>query len=181
METATHSSTLACQISQTEEPGGLQSMGSQESDMTSRLNSANSELGGGAGQRRSEGEHSRKWRQQGWKAEGLRAEEKTCSCCPAWRTRQCQTLAWRGNPAACWVMRVWTLTQLYGELHLLRTLQALLFSGTLVFQVPLSFFFLTCMLVLWSYPNLSHYILGSTLQTGFNDNPQSQHFNLQHG
>lgn len=44
-----------------------------------------------------------------------------------------------------------------------------------------NFFFLTCMLVLWSYPNLSHYILGSTLQTQFNDNPQSQHFNLPHG
>ena len=33
-ELATHSSILAWKISQTEEPGGLQSMGSQESDMT---------------------------------------------------------------------------------------------------------------------------------------------------
>ena len=30
----TCSSILACEIPQTEEPGGLQSMGSQESDMT---------------------------------------------------------------------------------------------------------------------------------------------------
>ena len=37
-ELATHSSILAWKISQTEEPGGLQSMGSQESDMTLRLN-----------------------------------------------------------------------------------------------------------------------------------------------
>ena len=33
-ETATHSSILARRIPWTEEPGGLQSMGSQESDMT---------------------------------------------------------------------------------------------------------------------------------------------------
>ena len=33
-ETATHSSILAWKISWTEEPGGLQSMGSQESDTT---------------------------------------------------------------------------------------------------------------------------------------------------
>ena len=33
-ETATHSSILACRIPQTEEPGGLQSMGHKESDMT---------------------------------------------------------------------------------------------------------------------------------------------------
>ena len=33
-EMATHSSILAWKISWTEEPGGLQSMGSQESDMT---------------------------------------------------------------------------------------------------------------------------------------------------
>ena len=31
---ATHSSILVWEIPQTEEPGGLQSMGSQESDMT---------------------------------------------------------------------------------------------------------------------------------------------------
>ena len=31
---ATHSSILACRIPWTEEPGGLQSMGLQESDMT---------------------------------------------------------------------------------------------------------------------------------------------------
>ena len=35
---ATHCSMLAWEISQTEEPGGLQSMGSQESDMTEQLN-----------------------------------------------------------------------------------------------------------------------------------------------
>ena len=34
MEMATHSSMLAWRIPWTEEPGGLQSMGSQESDMT---------------------------------------------------------------------------------------------------------------------------------------------------
>ena len=33
-ETATHSSILACRIPQTEEPGGLQSMGHKESDTT---------------------------------------------------------------------------------------------------------------------------------------------------
>ena len=33
-EVATHSSILACEIPWTEEPGGLQSMRSQESDMT---------------------------------------------------------------------------------------------------------------------------------------------------
>ena len=33
-EIATHSSILAWEIPLTEEPGGLQSMGSQESDMT---------------------------------------------------------------------------------------------------------------------------------------------------
>ena len=37
-EMATHSSILAWEISWTEEPGGLQSMGSQELDMTQRLN-----------------------------------------------------------------------------------------------------------------------------------------------
>ena len=35
---ATHSSVLAWRIPWAEKPGGLQSMGSQESDMTSRLN-----------------------------------------------------------------------------------------------------------------------------------------------
>ena len=33
-EMATHSSVLAWEVPWTEEPGGLQSMGSQESDMT---------------------------------------------------------------------------------------------------------------------------------------------------
>ena len=33
-EMATHSGTLACKISWTEEPGGLESIGAQESDMT---------------------------------------------------------------------------------------------------------------------------------------------------
>ena len=33
-EMATHSSILSCEISWTEDPGGLQSMGLQESDMT---------------------------------------------------------------------------------------------------------------------------------------------------
>ena len=37
-EMVTHSSILAWRILWTEEPGGLQSMGSQESDMTYRLN-----------------------------------------------------------------------------------------------------------------------------------------------
>ena len=37
-EMATHSSILAWRIPWTEEPGGLQSMGSQESDTTERLN-----------------------------------------------------------------------------------------------------------------------------------------------
>ena len=36
-EMATHSSILACEIPRTEEPGGLQSTGSQESDMTEQL------------------------------------------------------------------------------------------------------------------------------------------------
>ena len=36
-ETATHSSVLAWRIPWTEEPGGLQSVGSQESDTTERL------------------------------------------------------------------------------------------------------------------------------------------------
>ena len=40
-EMATQSSVLAWKIPQTEEPGGLQSMGSQESDMTQRLNQQN--------------------------------------------------------------------------------------------------------------------------------------------
>ena len=35
---ATHSSVLAWRIPWTEEPGGLQSVGSQESDTTERLN-----------------------------------------------------------------------------------------------------------------------------------------------
>ena len=37
-EMATHSSILAWRIPWTEEPGGLQSLGSQESDMTEQLN-----------------------------------------------------------------------------------------------------------------------------------------------
>ena len=37
-EMATHSSVLAWRILWTEEPGRLQSMGSEESDMTQRLN-----------------------------------------------------------------------------------------------------------------------------------------------
>ena len=37
-EMVIHSSILAWEIPWTEEPGGLQSMGSQESDMTQRLN-----------------------------------------------------------------------------------------------------------------------------------------------
>ena len=37
-EVATHSSILAWKIPGTEEPGGLQSMGSKESDMTEKLN-----------------------------------------------------------------------------------------------------------------------------------------------
>ena len=34
---STHSSIIACRIPRTEEPGGLQSMGCKESDMTKRL------------------------------------------------------------------------------------------------------------------------------------------------
>ena len=41
-EMATHSSILAWEISWTEEPGGLQSMGLQKSWTTKRLNSGNS-------------------------------------------------------------------------------------------------------------------------------------------
>ena len=37
---AAHSSILAWRISRTEEPGGLQFMGSQESDMIERLSTA---------------------------------------------------------------------------------------------------------------------------------------------
>jgi len=39
---ATHSSILAWKISWTDRPGGLQSIGSQESDMTYQLNKNNS-------------------------------------------------------------------------------------------------------------------------------------------
>ena len=39
-EMATHSSVLAWRIPWTEEPGGLQSMGSQESDTTKQLHSS---------------------------------------------------------------------------------------------------------------------------------------------
>ena len=42
-EMATHSSILAWKIPWTEEPGGLQSMGSQESDATERLNNREKE------------------------------------------------------------------------------------------------------------------------------------------
>ena len=42
-EMATHSSILAWEIPWTEEPGGLQSMGLQESDMTERLNHTSSD------------------------------------------------------------------------------------------------------------------------------------------
>ena len=41
---AIHSSILAWEIPWTEEPGGLQSMGSHESDMTQRLNNSNKML-----------------------------------------------------------------------------------------------------------------------------------------
>ena len=44
-EMATHSSTLAWRIPWTEEPGRLQSMGSQELDTTERLNHLNQHLG----------------------------------------------------------------------------------------------------------------------------------------
>ena len=39
-EMATHSSTLACKIPRTEEPGGLQHGVAKESDMTDRLNNS---------------------------------------------------------------------------------------------------------------------------------------------
>ena len=42
---ATHSSVLAWKIAWTEEPGGLQSMESQESDMTARLKTTKERLG----------------------------------------------------------------------------------------------------------------------------------------
>ena len=42
-EMATHSSILAWEIPWTEEPGRLQSMGSQESDMTEQLNHTSSD------------------------------------------------------------------------------------------------------------------------------------------
>ena len=38
MQTATHSSILAWEIPRTEEPGGLQSIGHKESDVTEQLN-----------------------------------------------------------------------------------------------------------------------------------------------
>ena len=41
---ATHSSILAWRIPRTEEPGGLQSMGSQELDTTEQLSTAHSSL-----------------------------------------------------------------------------------------------------------------------------------------
>ena len=41
-EMATHSSTLAWEIPWTEEPGGLQTMGLQESDTAERLNNSQS-------------------------------------------------------------------------------------------------------------------------------------------
>ena len=44
-EIATHSSILAWKIAWTEEPGGLQSMESQESDMTARLKTTKERLG----------------------------------------------------------------------------------------------------------------------------------------
>ena len=49
-EMATHSSVLAWRIPWTEEPGGLQSMGSQESDTTKQQNQplAEADLGGNA-------------------------------------------------------------------------------------------------------------------------------------
>ena len=46
---APHSSTLAWKIPWTEEPGGLQSMGSQESDTTERLHFSLSCIGEGNG------------------------------------------------------------------------------------------------------------------------------------
>ena len=41
---ATHSSIFAWEIPWTEEPGGLQSMGSQELDMTELLNNSNNSI-----------------------------------------------------------------------------------------------------------------------------------------
>ena len=63
---ATHSSTLAWEIPRTEKPGGLQSMGSQESDMTEQLRHHGiswSSLGGLKGVKPPEafGERSRDW------------------------------------------------------------------------------------------------------------------------
>ena len=44
---ATHSSIFAWEIPWTEEPGGLQSMGSQELDMTELLNNNNNSIAQG--------------------------------------------------------------------------------------------------------------------------------------
>ena len=46
-EMATHSSIFAWEILWTEEPGGLQSMGSQELDMTELLNNSNNSIAQG--------------------------------------------------------------------------------------------------------------------------------------
>ena len=46
-EMATHSSIFAWEIPWTEEPGGLQSMGSQELDMTELLNNNNNSIAQG--------------------------------------------------------------------------------------------------------------------------------------
>ena len=43
-EMATHSSNLAWEIPRTEEPGGLQSMGSQESNTTEQLDNNNNHM-----------------------------------------------------------------------------------------------------------------------------------------
>ena len=45
-EMATHSSFLAWEIPWTEEPGGLQSLGSQESDMTTAVTHCNMKVKG---------------------------------------------------------------------------------------------------------------------------------------
>ena len=55
-EMATHSNILAWIIPRTEEPGRLQSMGSQESDRTLRLNNHHQQLGGESGGHLSKGQ-----------------------------------------------------------------------------------------------------------------------------
>ena len=173
---ATHSSILAWQISGTEEPGGLQSTGSQESqtwlsNQTATITNFEEEPVSGDRRASIPGNEDSK-------DEGPRGRPAPAGKCGGWGSAGC----WRGDGAQQ-TAESWPSAgspQLHGDLH-----PSGLSSSSRPRHLGLPgttfFFFFTCMLVLWSYPNLSHYILGSTLQTQFNDNPQSQHFNLPHG